>query len=107
MVTASKKRKDADTVPQNAKEEMLLLLFREMSAHQQREFIIELQAMSEANRYSTTKLKGKPLRTASNEAVKAAYKTIPPPAAATRHHKRTKKKPRRDLGDAMGDFIDE
>ncbi len=84
-----------------ARQEMMLLLFKGLSAHQQREEIIRLRAMFEANEVSRRHLNGKPLRAASNEAVRAAYKDTPAPGA------KRKKKPGRDLGDAMGDFLDD
>lgn len=62
----------------NAREEILLLLFRDLSRHQQREMIIDLQAMFEANKIAKAELQGKPLRAVSNEEVRAAFKDAPP-----------------------------
>lgn len=80
---------------------MLLLLFRDLSRNQQRELIIETQALFEANQIVKGQLKTKKLKPAGNEVVRAAFKDVPPP------RKPKKKNPGRDMGDAMGDFLDD
>lgn len=67
---------DAKTL--TAKEETLLMAFRVLSSHQQREIIEEMQALVDANNVTREKLKSKKLRPATNEIVRAAYKDIPP-----------------------------
>jgi hypothetical protein len=79
---------------------MALLLFRDLTALQQREQLKEMRALGDANRIAKTHMSG-PLRPVSNEAVEAAFRKTPAPG------KKPKKKPGRDLGDAMGDYLDD
>lgn len=80
---------------------MMVELFRQLTPHQQREAVLEIHALTEANRLVSKKLlQGRQLRAISNEEVRAAFKDAPPILPK----KQTKKKGR-DLGDAMGDFL--
>lgn len=88
----------------SAREETMLFLFRQLSLHQQREKILSLQALVDANRIVGKSVKG-PLKPASNEDVRAAFKDVPDEPRLVR--KKRKKKPDRDLGDAMGDYLDD
>lgn len=92
---------DSDSTAQNAKEEIVLFLFRGLPIIQQRKVILNMRALIEANRVSRSHMGGKPLRTVSDEDVKAAFKTAPttiePPA------KPKKKPPGRPPDAAMPD----
>lgn len=68
----------AYAVPQNAREEIALELFRGLTPEQQREQVKELRAAYEANRQVQTFLPS-PLRTYSNEDVEAAFGKVPAP----------------------------
>lgn len=83
---------------------MLLLLFRELSGHQQREQIIKMQALFEANRIIKMQLNGRELNATSNEAVRAAFRDVPSP----RKNAASKRKGQSRDGDSlMGDFPEE
>lgn len=70
---------DFDARAVTPREELVLHMFRQLSAYQQREWLDELTALIEANAISTKKLlRGKNLRPTSNETVRAAYKDVPP-----------------------------
>jgi DNA-binding Xre family transcriptional regulator len=58
-----------------AREEMVLLRFRGMTPEQQRELVLELNALVEGNRQIQARFLNKPLRTFSNEDVAAAFGT--------------------------------
>lgn len=76
-----KAKPDPDITAMTAREEMVLLLFRRLSYHQQRESILEMHALTEANRVSKKYLKdGADLRPIGNEEVRAVFKDIPPPS---------------------------
>lgn len=104
MGGARKNQTAMETSAISAKEEMLLLLFRGISAHQQRELILEMQAMVEANTVIRRRLKGKRLHAVSNEAVRAAFRDVPQPKRAAT---KPSKKKGRDPGAAMGDYLDD
>ena len=94
------KRRPAAAPHLTAREEMILLIVKELTLQQQRELVMELRALLDANRVARHQMNGKQFRTASNEIVRAAFHEVPTPA------KESKKKPGRDLGDAMGDFLE-
>lgn len=80
---------------------MLLLLFRDLTRHQRRECVVELQALIEANRVARGQMKKGKLEATSNERVRAVFKDVPPP------HKRAKRPPRARPPDApMDDYPD-
>jgi hypothetical protein len=91
-----------EVAAQNAKEEMILLLFRDLSAHQQREALTEMRALYDANHVTRQQLGGKALRAVSNEAVRAAFKDTPDPRKFRAAKK--KKNPGRNGDDIMGDY---
>lgn len=82
----------------------MLEVFKQLTPHQQREAVLEMLALAEANRVSRKLLKGRQLRAISNEEVRAAFKDVPPVVSPPAKKKR---KPGRDLGDAMGDYLDD
>ena len=106
---SSKKRASIgdEVCASTAREEIMLLLFRELSAHQQREQITYLRALFDANRISLSHLMGGLLKTVSNEDVRAAFKDVPAPGQKSAVKRKPPKKPGRDLGDAMGDYLDD
>jgi hypothetical protein len=71
-----------DRAALNRKEEALLVLFRELSAHQQDELLNEMTAMQEANRIARSQLKRGKLDAVSNEEVREKFKDVPPPVAS-------------------------
>lgn len=79
----------------------MLFLFRQLSHHQQREKILNLQALVDANRVAARQVKGK-LVPASNEDVRAAFRDVPDEPRAVQQ-----RRDRRDPGAAMGDYLDE
>lgn len=86
---------------QNAREEILLHLYRGLFGLQQAKLIQGLRALFEANQITRKELGQKPLRGVSDEAVERAFGKVPP------IKKRAKGKASRDIGDAMGDFLDD
>lgn len=84
-----------------AREEMMLELFAVLTPHQQREAVLEMLALGEANRVSRKLMQGRQLRAISNEEVRAAFSDVPPLVRSQ------KKRPGRDPGDAMGDYLDD
>lgn len=76
----SKKRKPErdEAVARTAREEIMLLLFRDFTPLQQQEEIKYLRAMFDANRVTLTHLGGRLLKNVSNEKVAAAFKQAPP-----------------------------
>lgn len=74
----SRKLNRSEKAPLSPKEEMLLVLFRDLTRHQQREVITELQAMHEANQMARSEMKHSKLDAVSNEEVRARFKDVPP-----------------------------
>lgn len=85
---------------QNAREEILLHLYRGLFGLQQARLIQGLRALFDANQITRKELGQKPLRGVSDEAVERAFGKIP----ASNRKKNGKT---RDMGDAMGDFLDD
>lgn len=79
-----KAKPNPEITAMTAREEMVLLLFRRLSYHQQRESVLEMHALAEANRISESYMKSAELRPISNEDVRAVFKDIPPPRRASR-----------------------
>lgn len=92
---------DDDARAQDAREEMLLYLYRGLFSLQQARLIRGLRALFDANQITRKELGQKALRGVSDEDVERAFGKTPMSAK--------KKKParRRDIGDAMGDFLEE
>lgn len=86
----------------SAREEMLLLLFSGLFAHQQRELLLKLHALFEANQITRKELGLRELRGVSDAQVEAAFKAVPVPAKGTRSKGRTA--PGRNPDAAMDDF---
>lgn len=105
MTTKRESNVDSDITAMNGREEMILFLFRDLSAHQQRELISEMRALCDANRITRDKMHVRQFHPTSNEAVKAAFKDVPPPATARRIRKRPKKPPGRPPGAPLDDFL--
>lgn len=84
-----------------AKEQIMLHLFRGLFLLQQQRLVTGLRALFDANQITRKELGQKPLNGVSDEQVRAAYGDIPLP----RHVGRKINKPKRELGDAMGDFL--
>lgn len=84
------------------REEILLLLFRGLFSHQQREYITEMRALFDANQVTRKELGQAPLKGVSNEAVRAAFKDVPP--APKRPAGKKRGNPGRDPSAAMGDY---
>jgi len=61
----------------SAREDMMLTLFRGLTREQQRELVIETMAMVDGNKEIQRRFLNKPLRTYSNEEVKAAFGKVP------------------------------
>lgn len=101
LTGAAKPRLELDALGLKAKEEIVLIHFRDLYTHQQQEFIQEVRAMADANRY-TRKLMGEtPLKeVVSNEAVRAAFGDIPAPTKRSR-----KKRPPPNLKGSGGDHL--
>lgn len=70
----------------SAREQMMLELFRGLTPEQQRELTLDTLAQVEANR-SIQKHVHAPLRTYSNEDVKAAYGSVPAPSKPKRQRR--------------------
>lgn len=87
---------EAQAIAKNAREEMLLELFRGLTPEQQRETTLKILAQVDANRSIQKHLAG-PLRTFSNEQVSSAYGAPPLP------QKGRKAKPRRSPGTELDD----
>ena len=85
------------------REEILLLLFRGLFSHQQLEVIQKLRAAFDANQFARKEMGVKELKGVSNEAVRVAFKDVPQPKE---QRKPSKKASGRNLGDAMGDFLE-
>lgn len=93
---------DAKEEALSAKEQMMITLFRGLTPEQQRETVIETLAYVEANRQVQQRFLDKPLRTVSNEEVRAAFGDIPP--IKPRRLAREKAKPRRDPSTPLDDY---
>lgn len=102
--SASKAAPD-EAVAQNAREKMILLLFRGLTPEQQRELILKTNAQVVGNREIQARFLNKPLRTFSNEEVEAAVGKVPSPVKHKKRH--SSHKPGREPGDAMGDFLND
>lgn len=85
-----------------AREEILLHLYRGLFTLQQARLVQGLRALFDANQITRKELGQKALRGVSDEEVERAFGKVP---LGTR--KGPKGGPRRQLGDAMGDFLDE
>lgn len=85
-----------------AKEEILLELYRGLFSHQQARLITGLRALFDANQIVRKELGQKPLRGVSDDDVRAAFGDVPASTA-----KKKRQAPKRDQGDAMGDFLDD
>lgn len=83
--------------PLLAREEMILLLFRGLTAEQQRELVLETNAAVQGNLEIQKLFLDTPLRTYSNEDVQAAFGSVPTPAKGKRA------KPRRKSGSTEED----
>lgn len=68
----------------DAREEMILLLFRGLTPEQQRELVLEINALVAGNREVQKRFLNKPLRTFGNQDVEAAFGKVPAPAQAKR-----------------------
>jgi len=80
MVTAN----GDDAVAKDAREEMMLLLFRGLTPEQQRELVLEINALVSGNREVQKRFLNKPLRTFGNQDVAAAFGQVPTPAQSKR-----------------------
>lgn len=96
-----KKSVSSDATAQTAREEMALILMRELSMHQQREVIQKIRALVDANRVIRTQLKS-PLSATSNETVRAAFKDIPVP-----QQKKNARAPKKAQGRPPGTELDD
>lgn len=94
----SKKAQSEDRA-KDAKEEILLYLYRGLFTLQQARLIQNLRALFDANQITRKELGQTPLRGVSDQDVVRAFGKTPPP-------KGSRKKTKRELGDAMGDFLD-
>lgn len=83
---------EGDSIARGPREEMILLLFRSLTPEQQRELILETNALVTGNREIQTRFIGKPIHTYSNEEVAAAFGPVPKPFSPR------KSKPRRRTG---------
>lgn len=95
--------RDDEAMARTAKEETVLFLFRGLSQHQQREVIMKLRALIDANIITQSLIGKRRLDPTSNEVVRAAFKDIPPPAGRTAVKKRAKK-PGRPPGAPLDDY---
>lgn len=93
-----------DAVARDGREEILLHLYRGLFSLQQESLIASLRALFQANQITRKELRQTVLRGVSDEDVRRAFGDAP-------FHRmkklRRKASPRRDLGDAMGDFLEE
>lgn len=89
----------------SAKEGILLYLYRGLFSLQQERLIVSLRALFEANQITRKELDQKPLRGVSDEDVRKAFGDAP--FLRMKRVERKRRSPNRDLGDAMGDFLDE
>lgn len=93
-----------DARARDAKEEILLLLYRGLFSLQQTKLLQNLRAAFDANQITRKELGQKPLRGVSDQQVREAFGDAP----FHRLKRNGKKKPsKRDLGDAMGDFLED
>lgn len=83
----------------DGKEEILLHLYRGLFTLQQQRLVTGLRALFDANQITRKELGQKPLRGVSDDQVVKAFGKIPV-------RKRVAKSDDRQLGDAMGDFLD-
>lgn len=95
---------DKDAVARDAREEILLYLYRGLFSLQQERLIIRLRALFHANQITRKELGQKVLRGVSDDQVRSAFGDAP-----FHRMKKLKRKaaPGRELGDAMGDFLDD
>lgn len=91
-----------EAIAKDAREEILLHLYRGLFQLQQQRLIQGLRALFDANQITRKELGQKPLRGVGDADVERAFGKVPP-------IRRTSKKPvpKRDLGDAMSDFLPE
>lgn len=89
-----------------AREQILLLLYRGLFAAQQERLIAGLRAAFEANQLVRKQLGNKPLRGVTDDEVRNAFGDAP--FHLIKHGKKKSKRaaPGRDIGDAMGDFLE-
>jgi transcriptional regulator with XRE-family HTH domain len=92
------------TVP-TAQEEILLHLFAGLFKLQRRELIDEMHALYRANEITRKELGQQPLRGVSNAQIEAAFGVTPAPPG--NKHPKKKHNGERDLGSAMGDYLDD
>lgn len=88
-------------VAQDAREAILLHLYRGLFSLQQQRLIQGLRALFDANQITRKELGQKPLRGVSDDQVEQAFGKVPA------QRKRAKRSSPRDLGDAMGDFLND
>jgi parvulin-like peptidyl-prolyl isomerase len=91
----------------NPREEMLVLLFRNLTVAQQREAVLEMLALQEANEITQRQLGKTKLETISNERVRELFKAVPAVQVGEAKRKKKKRGPSRGPGDEMGDYPDE
>ncbi len=84
-------KQETEATARDAREEMLLLLFRGLTPEQQREQALEINALVSGNREIQRRFLNKPLRTYGNAEVEAAFGKVPTPTTP-----RAKKPGRRD-----------
>ncbi len=83
LITDVIELEDEAAIDLPAREEIVLLLFRGLFAHQQKVLIEELRALFDANQYIRREMKLKTLTGVSNEQVAAAFGEVPPPKKKT------------------------
>lgn len=88
-------------VAKDAREEILLHLYRGLFSLQQAHLIQGLRALFDANQVTRKELGQQQLRGVSDADVERAFGKVPVISKAARRKKG------RELGDAMGDFLDE
>lgn len=89
----------------DAREEILLHLYRGLIPLQQARLIQSLRALFDANQVARRQLGEKPLRGVNDHEVRAAFGDAPFHTLKRKAKKTGASK--RDLGDAMGDFLDD
>lgn len=82
---------ETDGQARDGREEMMLLLFRGLTPEQQRELVIETNALVTGNREVQTRFLDKPLRTFGNEDVEAAFGKVPRPSPQKRSKPKRRK----------------
>jgi transcriptional regulator with XRE-family HTH domain len=94
-----------DAVARDAREEILLLLYRGLFSLQQERLVASLRALFQANQITRKELGQKPLRGVSDEQVRAAFGDAPFTRIKRLEGKTSG--PRRDPGTALDDFLEE